>query len=121
MKQFDHEKLTVYQHSIKFVAWATDLLESVPKSISAHDQLDRASTSVPLNIAEGNGKSTPKDRCKFFDTARGSALECAACLDVLLAKRKINADIADNGKALLIEIVSMLIGLIRSNSPDRKI
>ena len=68
MKQFDHEKLTVYQHSIKFVAWATDLLESVPKSISAHDQLDRASTSVPLNIAEGNGKSTPKDRCKFFDT-----------------------------------------------------
>jgi four helix bundle protein len=121
MKQFDHEKLTVYQHSIKFVAWATDLLESVPKSISAHDQLDRASTSVPLNISEGNGKSTPKDRCKFFDTARGSALECAACLDVLVAKKKISSDVADNGKALLIEIVSMLIGLIRSNSPDRKI
>lgn len=121
MKQSDHEKLTVYQHSIKFVAWATDLLESVPKSISAHDQLDRASTSVPLNISEGNGKSTPKDRCKFFDTARGSALECAACLDVLVAKKKISSDVADNGKALLIEIVSMLIGLIRSNSPDRKI
>ena len=121
MKQFDHEKLTVYQHSIRFVVWATELLESVPKSIAVYDQLDRASTSVPLNIAEGNGKSTPKDRCKFFDTARGSALECAACLDVLLAKKKITSETAENGKTLLIEIVSMLIGLIRSNSPDRKI
>ncbi len=121
MKQFDHEKLNVYQQSIRFVAWASDLLESVPKSIAAHDQLDRASTSVPLNIAEGNGKFTPKDRCKFFDTARGSALECAACLDVLVAKRKINPGTAENGKAVLIEVVSMLVGLIRSNSPDRNV
>ncbi len=121
MKQFDHEKLTVYQQSIRFVSWAADLLESVPRSVSVYDQLDRASTSVPLNIAEGNGKSTPKDRCKFLDTARGSALECAACLDVLVAKGKIHSDAADDGKTLLIEIVSMLIGLIRSNSPDRKI
>jgi four helix bundle protein len=121
MKQFGHEKLTVYQQSIRLVARATDLLESVPKSIAVHDQLDRASTSVPLNIAEGNGKSTPKDRCKFFDTDRGSAPECAACLDVLVAKKKISSDVADHGKTLLIEIVSMLIGLIRSNSPDRKV
>jgi len=114
MNQFDHEKLTVYQHSMKFVAWATDLLGSIPKSIAAHGQRDRASTSVPLNIAEGNGKSTAKDRCKFFDTARGSALECAACLDVLVAKRNINSNTAESGKAVLIEVVSMLVGLIRS-------
>lgn len=121
MKQFDHEKLNVYQQSIDFVAWASDLLERIPKSIAVHDQLDRASTSVPLNIAEGNGKSTPKDRCKFFDTARGSALECAATLDVLVAKRKIDSETAAAGKAALIEVVSMLVGLIRSNSPDRDV
>jgi len=34
-----------------------------------------------LNIAEGNGRFTSPDRCRFFDTARGSVLECAACLD----------------------------------------
>lgn len=121
MKQFDHEKLNVYRQSIDFVAWVTDLLERVPKSISVHDQLDRASTSVPLNIAEGNGKFTSRDRCKFFDTARGSALECAACLDVLVAKEKIDSETAENGKATLIEVVSMLVGLIRSNSPDRDV
>ena len=121
MRPFDHEKLIVYQQSIAFVAWASDVLESVPKSIAAHEQLDRAATSVPLNIAEGNGKSTPKDRCKFFDTARGSALECAAALDVLIAKRKISSEAAERGKAMLCEIVSMLVGLIRSNSPDRDV
>lgn len=121
MKQFDHEKLKVYEVSINFVAWVADLLESIPKSISAHDQLDRASTSVSLNIAEGNGKLTPEDRCKFFDIARGSALECAACLDVLVAKRKIGSETAASGKATLIEVVSMLVGLIRSNSPDRNV
>ncbi len=121
MRQFDHEKLNVYQLSIKFVAWVGELLESVPKSIAAHDQLERASTSVPLNIAEGNGKFTPKDRCKFFDTARGSALECAAALDVLVAKRRLHSETAETGKAMLLEVVSMLVGLIRSNSPDRNV
>ncbi|MBC9866603.1 MAG: four helix bundle protein [Opitutae bacterium] len=121
MPLFDYEKLNLYQESIVFVAWVDDLLESIPKSIAAHNQLDRASTSVPLNIAEGNGKFTPADRCKFFDIARGSALECSACLDVLVAKKKIEKSKADKGKALLVEIVSMLVGLIRSNSPDREV
>jgi four helix bundle protein len=51
--------------------------------------IDRASTSIPLNIAEGNGKYTSMDRCHFFDNARGSTLECAACLDLLVAKSLI--------------------------------
>ena len=116
MAHFDHEKLKVYQESIGFVAWADDLLETVPKAAAVHNQLDRASTSVPLNIAEGNGKRTSAARCRFFDIARGSALECAACLDVLVAKKKIESETADSGKAVLLEIVSMLVGLIRANS-----
>src|SRR5262249_34453293 len=110
---FDHEKLVACQRSIEFVAWSTDLLESIPTKLSVTDQLDRASTSTPLNIAEGNGKYTPPDRCRYFEIARGSALECAACLDVLVAKGKCNADQLQVGKALLREVLSLLIGLIR--------
>lgn len=84
---FDHEKLKVYQESIRFVCWADERLLKIPRTLAAHNQLDRASTSIPLNIAEGNGKYTDADRCRFFDIARGSALECAACLDVLVAKK----------------------------------
>jgi four helix bundle protein len=114
---FDHENLNVYQASIEFVAWAEEVLEKLPKNLSVANQLDRASTSMPLNIAEGNGKYTSADRCRFWDIARGSALECAACLDVLVAKKKI--DHVHEGKEILVGIVSMLFGLIRSISDSR--
>jgi four helix bundle protein len=114
---FDHEKLNVYQESIKFVVWSDEILETLPKHLAVHGQLDRAATSISLNIAEGNGKYTAADRCRFFDIARGSALECAACLDVLVAKKRLVE--AGPGKAILVRIVSMLVGLIRSTSPDR--
>jgi four helix bundle protein len=120
MRQFDHERLQVYQSAIAFVAWTSELLDSIPKSVAAHNQLDRASTSIPLNIAEGNGKFTSADRCKYFDNARGSAFECAAALDVLVAKRLVEIIRVETGKQSLIEIVSMLVGLIKATSDDRK-
>jgi four helix bundle protein len=116
---FDHERLTVYQEAVRFVAWTGGLLEKVPKGMAVHNQLDRASTSIPLNIAEGNGKFTAPDRCRFFDIARGSALECAACLDVLAAKGMVDEGGVFEGKEILRSVVSMLVGLIRSNNPDR--
>ncbi len=115
-KIFDHEKLKVYNLSLDFAEWVGDLLLDIGKNISVCDHLDRASTSVILNIAEGNGKYSSKDRCKFFDIARGSALESAACLDVLVRRRKIKLIRILNGKEMLFEIVSMIVGLIKSNS-----
>lgn len=117
--RFDHEKLTVYQRSLGFIVWLTEILERVPSKLSAHSQLDRASTSIPLNIAEGNGRFTPSDRCRFFDIARGSTLECAAALDVLVAKKILTETEIGAGKADLAEMTAMLIGLIRSNSDAR--
>src|SRR5436305_7060676 len=113
---FDHEKLEVYQEAIAFVAWLATLLEGSARLGEVKDQLDRASTSIPLNIAEGNGKYGPKDRCRFFDIAHGSALECAAGLDILVAKGKMTPDEVRPGKDRLQKIVRMLIGLLKRNS-----
>ena len=115
----DHEKLEVYKASLEFITWTIPVLDRLPANASVRNQLDRASTSVPLNIAEGNGKFTSPDRCRFFDNARGSALESAACLDVLVAKEFFGADEIQDGKAMLVKIVSMLFGLIRANSDTR--
>ena len=120
-KRFDHEKLRVYQTAIRFVAWCEPLLDEIPKTLAAHTQLDRCSTSIPLNIAEGNGKFTAPDRCRFFDTARGSALEAAACLDVLVAKRRLPESEVVDGKQMLHDVVSMLVGLIKNNSSGERV
>jgi four helix bundle protein len=113
---FDHEKLEVYREAIAFIAWLSSLLEATVRVGDVKDQLDRASTSISLNIAEGNGKYSPKDRCRFFDVAHGSALECAAGLDVLVAKAKLTPDEIRSGKERLQKIVRMLMGLIKRNS-----
>src|SRR6266516_1738148 len=113
---FDHEKLGVYREAIAFVAWLSGVMEETPRVGDVKDQLDRASTSVPLNIAEGNGKYNPKDRCRFFDTAHGSALECAAGLDVLVAKAKLTPEQIHPGKERIQPIVRILMGLIKTNS-----
>ena len=113
---FDHERLEVYQEAIAFIAWLSSVLEPIGRVGDVRDQLDRASTSIPLNIAEGNGKYSRKDRCRFFDIAECSALECAAGLDVLVAKGKLTREQIRPGKQTLQRLVRMLIGLIKSNS-----
>ena len=116
---FADKELEVNQESPGFVAWLEPLMERLPKSIAVRDQLDSASTSIVLNLAEGNGKYTSSDRCRFFDISRGSALECAAGLDVLVAKGRCNLTLAALGKERLLGIVSMLVGLIKANSDYR--
>jgi four helix bundle protein len=115
----DHEKLGVYQKALEFITWTVPLLDNLPAGASVRNQLDRASTSIPLNIAEGNGKFTSADRCRFFDIARGSALESAACLDVMVAKGFMEKADVQPGKDILVQVVSMLFGLIRANSDVR--
>src|SRR5438067_1911605 len=110
---FDHEKLDVYRKSIAFCAWVGDFLPQITQKTAAKDQLDRASTSIPLNIAEGNGKFSAKDRARFLEIARGSALECAAALDVLVARKLVAPEQVESAKENLVRIVQMLMGMLR--------
>jgi four helix bundle protein len=106
---FDHERLRVYQKSIAFVAWAEEARTAIGKTVVAVDHLNRASSSMPANIAMASGKMSARERCQYTDTAYGSALECAACLDVLATKRCLDFSAASEGKAILVEVVSMLV------------
>ncbi|HEY3659787.1 MAG TPA: four helix bundle protein [Candidatus Udaeobacter sp.] len=109
---FHHEKLTVYKRALEFAAWSQDLIESVSKKTSTRDHLERSGDSIALNIAEGNGKFSQKDRARFFQIAHGSALESAACLDLLVARRCCADDAIKKGKATLEEIVRMLFKML---------
>ncbi len=115
---FDHDRLDVYRLSIEYVASSF----AVAKDLNgchrhARDQWLRAAQSIPLNIAEGNGKRSLKDRSRFLDVARGSALECVAIQDILVATEGVNEATHRQLKRKLHRLVSMLTRLIaRSNS-----
>ena|SRR5438094_392898 len=89
---FDHERLDVYQESIAFCGWVGDLLNEITAKAAAKDQLDRA---------------------RFLEIARGSALECAACLDVLAARKFVSAEQIIPAKEQLVRIVNMLMGMLK--------
>ncbi|MEP4079614.1 four helix bundle protein [Haloferula sp.] len=114
---FDHEKLDVYQLELDFLSWVTPLLHEIREEAHGYhrelcNQLDRASLSALLNTAEGNGKRQGQQRAKFFDDARGSAVECAGCLDAAVAKQLAIHSRVQEGKAMLLRIVSMLSKLV---------
>ena len=107
-----YERLDVYQCSIKFLMIAHGICNDLPRGHSSlADQIRRASVGIPLCIGEGAGKRTKADCRRFFDIARGSAMECAAAVDVCRALELIGNDRASEAKTLLHRIVAMLTKL----------
>jgi four helix bundle protein len=114
-EQFGHEKLDVYRLSLGYVAYVYRIAARLKGNHRhARDQLLRASQSIPLNIAEGNGRRSAADRRRFFDIARASALECAAVQDVLHIGQALSDNENGKGKHMLLRIVSMLTKLAQS-------
>ncbi len=123
---FDHERLDVDQLELAFIGWVTTLFEELRDEKAARvseviDHLDRASLSALFNTAEGNGKRQRATRAKFFDDSRGSATECAACLDALVAKRVCKPERLLEGKQFLVRIVAMLTKLVQMYSEETKL
>ena len=110
MPKFDHERLDVYQAAIDFVVLANDIVEHLPRGRGyLADQLQRAATSIPLNVAEGAGEFSPAEKVRFYRIARRSATECAAILDVCRRLDLANAERHGDGRELLVRVVSMLV------------
>lgn len=113
---FRFENLEVYQKAVAFAIEISEITDNFPKgSYYLTDQINRAAISISLNLAEGNGRFTQKDRNNFFYIARGSAFECVPLLKILNAKKLINED--QYVKLMNeIEIISkMLSGLIKKD------
>jgi four helix bundle protein len=110
----DFERLDVYRCAIDFLALSVRVTAQMPRGqADLRDQLRRAGTSIPLNIAEASGKTGAADRARFHAIARGSALECAAILDVLLLVGAARPDDVEQGKTLLSRCVAMLSKMCR--------
>ncbi len=108
------QKLDVYQCSVEFLAYASGVADRVRRGHAfLRDQLRRAATSIPLNIAEATGRTGQADVARTYAIARGSAMECAAILDALHILTLIDAPTHGKGTELLERIVAMLTRLCR--------
>ena len=117
MDTFDHERLDVYKAAIEFVALADDVVERLPRGRHyLADQLQRAATSIALNIAEGAGEYAPAEKVRFYRMARRSGTECAAVFDVCSRLQLSEAHRLSEGRTLLLRIVSMLTKMTHAGS-----
>jgi four helix bundle protein len=107
----DCERLDCYRVALEFQLLAAGLCRR-PRLGALRDQLDRASVSIVLNIAEGAGRTTGPDKAHFFAIARGSATESAAVLDLLLARGLVGSSEHRHGRGLLIRVVQMVTRMI---------
>jgi four helix bundle protein len=109
MEELNYEKLDVYRCAMELLAQVHLLLDKLSKGFShLADQLRRSCLSIPLNIAEGSGKSSPQERMRFFEIARASALECSAIINCCITLKLTDKDLLAHIRTLLFRIVQML-------------
>ncbi|MBN1283499.1 MAG: four helix bundle protein [Proteobacteria bacterium] len=109
-----HEKLECYRRAVRLAEELSKGGARWPKGLGyLLDQQRRAMASVVLNTAEGNARRSHAERRRFFEIARASASEVAACVDLMFAFGLIREERALSLKSRLSEVSKMLWGLMR--------
>jgi four helix bundle protein len=112
-----HKDLIVWQKSTLFanqVIELVDHLETPRKHFRLIEQLEAAVTSVPMNIAEGKGRSSQKEFMHFLYVARGSLYETLTLLEIFKMRKWLDPDEYQNLEDQSNEIAKMINGLIKS-------
>lgn len=113
------EDLQIWQRSMDFVCEIYDQFESL-KDFGFKDQIQRASISVPANIAEGFERHSNKEFIRFLFIARGSAGECRTLLYLAKKLKFVDSDVAEKLIDEIRQISSMTYGLIKTRQKKFK-
>lgn len=105
----DADRLDVYRLAVAAQARVAALLPCCTPVL--RDQLERASVSVVLNIAEGAGRYSRGEKRRHYSSAHGSAVESAAVLDLMVARGLATTDECQPVRALLVRVIQMLVKL----------
>jgi four helix bundle protein len=117
---FLFEKLEVYQKALAFAEQVSNLTGTFPRGCwYLADQLNRASLSISLNIAEGNGRWSDADRRNFFSVARGSVHECVPLIELCRRRELLEEAVCIELKDALVIVAKMLSGLIERTKPRK--
>jgi four helix bundle protein len=115
---FDHEDLDVYQAALELVAWLEAIWTVFSCSADLRTKLDKSTTAIVLNIAEGNGRFTGKEQVSFYTTAYKATLQSASLVDVASANGTADVAQVESGRELLRRIAAMLTALSKAHVED---
>lgn len=111
----DYKDLRVWQKSHQLTLDIYKTTEGFPKEekYGLVSQLRRATYSIPLNIVEGCGRRTNKDKASFFQTAFSSAQEVQYINLLSKDLGYIDQNKFENIEANVSEIKAMIVGFIK--------
>ncbi|TAJ13015.1 four helix bundle protein [Patescibacteria group bacterium] len=108
-----YKKLVVWQKSMTLVVNIYEATNKFPASerFGLISQMQRASISIPSNIAEGSERNTKKDFAQFIHIALGSTSELETQIDIAFRLKFINSEKYSELEKQVIEIKKMLVSL----------
>lgn len=108
---FDFESLELYKRSLDYTDFVYDLIQLFPKEerYELTSQLNRASTSITLNIAEGYGETIPL-ALRYLRIVRGSIRECLSCSTIAFRRKYIDGVKYQESRKLLTELSKLTAG-----------
>ncbi|MFN8944374.1 MAG: four helix bundle protein [Pseudobdellovibrionaceae bacterium] len=114
---FPFENLKAYQISLDWVEFAEQLCKSSKNELTRAfvDQFQRAALSIPLNLAEGNGRWHAAEKRQFFWIARGSVFECVPLVEILKRKNLISEVDYEKARDQLDHLGRMLTKLVQAH------
>lgn len=119
--QFRFLSWKVYNDSQELFSLILNVVKKLPREyrFELSNQIIRSCLSIILNIAEGSGKHSEKEFCRFIDISLGSAYETLACADTLHRNKFIVTSEFSSITKIIDEICRQLGGLKKKSQGVR--
>jgi four helix bundle protein len=110
--RYKFQKLDVYQLALEYLDWVYSLSKKFPsqENFNLTSQLQRAATSIVLNISEGSTGQSDAEQNRFLGLAMRSYLETIACLDIAQRRAYLDVDEVNHatelGHSLFVKLQS---------------
>jgi four helix bundle protein len=119
---YKFQGLAVYQLALEYVDTVYNLSRQLPESerFNLRSQVERAATSIVLNIAEGSTSQSDAEQARFLALAMRSFLETVACWDLVERRAYISGDelktLRDQGHVMFVKLQAFRKTLTRNRS-----
>ena len=109
-----HQRLDAWRIALEFLQAVRAIADSLPRG-HAHlaDNMRRSAVSTSLNLAEGAGRRSKRDKANRFTIARGECGEAAAAVEIAMTLGLVQQPLAEAALELARREYAMLTGLIK--------